>query len=113
MDELKNVVVAIPKSKHYIAKLDKDIEAQKQAALKGDIDEMVKTVRKGAKDTKRGAHNVKPNPGLYKMGDQTAPNALNDLAAGFEDGTKTAKDENDLMGQFDKLVEDALANPTN
>lgn len=110
IDELGNVAKAIPDAQQYVQILQGDVEAQKQAVLSGDKAAMGRTVMKGAKDTKKGAKSVESDPELYELADQKAPKALRGLAAGFAKGTKDAKDENDLMGEFDKLVEAALAN---
>lgn len=108
---LDRIPKVIPKSKSYIKLLDEDIEAQKQAIISGDTEKMAETVRQGAEDTKDGAHTVKPNGKLYQLGSKTAPTALDALADGFEDGTKTAADENALMGKFNVIVQDALDHP--
>lgn len=109
IQELGKVQEAIPDAADYVKLLDADIEAQKQAATSGDPAAMSRSVLKGAKDTKDGSYNVGSNPDLYTLADQTAPRALRDLSAGFAKGTKTAADENDLMGQFEKEIEKALA----
>lgn len=111
IEELGEVKEAIPTSEVYVDEVSADIEAQKQAAISGNKAAMARSVRKGARAVKKGAHSVESNPKLFNVADETAPHALEDLAAGFAKGTKTAKDENDLMGQFIKLVQDALANP--
>lgn len=101
----------MPQTKRYIEKLDEDIEAQKEAIITGDLEQMAETVRRGAEDTKEGAHTLKGNRKLYKVGDKVAPKELENLAEGFENGTKTAADEYALMGYFDTLVGDALDHP--
>lgn len=100
---------AIPESKHYVKILDADIEAQKEAAISGNIKRMIESVRKGARDTKKGAKTLKSNANLFKLADEEAPAGLNGLGDGFAAGTKTAKDENDMMGEFTELVETYLA----
>lgn len=109
--EVEDIRKDIPKSKNYVEKIDDDIVAQRQAALSGNRFRIARTVEQGAEDTKAGAYTVKSNPALYKLADKTAPDALEQLAKAILKGTKTAKDENDLLGAFIKLVAQALANP--
>lgn len=111
MVKLEEVALAMPESEIYVDELGEDLEYQKEAAQSGNIREMSKSVLKAMKDTKKGSHSVESNAKLFNIADVTAPNALRDLAAGFVKGTKDAKDENDLMGEFIKMVQDALANP--
>lgn len=113
IEELAEVKKAIPTSEAYVDKVSKDIKDQKQAAISGNMAEMARTVRKGARDVKAGAQSVESNKELLEVAEETAPNALEDLAAGFAKGTKTAADEDELMGKFEKMVEDALADAEN
>lgn len=108
--ELENVVKAIPSSESYVGILDRDIKNQEAAVQTGNKADEASSALKGAEDTKAGAQAVESNAALYNLADVTAPEQLKELGEGFEKGTATAADENNLMGAFDQAVKAALAN---
>lgn len=104
MNSLKGVAKAIPGSAQYINTLITCITNQLTAAQSGDKQQMAATVRTGAQATKAGANTVSSNIFLYILGSIVAPAQLNNLADGLIKGSKTARDENNLMGEFNRLV---------
>lgn len=98
-----------PQAAKFAEELRTDIANQKQAALSGNKAQIVKSIKKGADDSKNGSAAVKSKPKLFKFASVDAPKALDALAAGIEKGTKTVADENVLMGKFDKQVKAAQA----
>lgn len=82
----------------------RDKKNQGKAVKSGDKMAEARSVEKGAKDTKEGASALKSNPELYDFANKMASPKLEELGAEIEIGSSDAKDENDLLGEFNTKV---------